>query len=179
MGKKRSKNIEVNKVKKNFRRKDYYKLMASFILLVGTVSLFLYIFDGKYTVTFDSNGGSTFSSLRVKKYKEIVLPVPVKAGYSFIGWKDSVGEYVDSNYKVENTTTLKAEYRLKFIVTFVYNNGEENTTQEVLENQMAIAPKEPVKDGYTFDGWYYNDIKYNFDKIVSGNITLEAKWNED
>ena len=41
---------------------------------------------------------------------------------------------------------------------------------------MAIAPKEPIKNGYEFDGWYYNGIKYNFDKVVSSNITLEARW---
>ena len=102
--------------------------------------------------------------------------IPEKKGYSFIGWKDANGEYVEGHYKVEGTTTLKADYRLKFIVTFVYNNGEENTTQEVVENQMAIAPKEPIKNGYEFDGWYYNGIKYNFDKVVSSNITLEARW---
>lgn len=173
MRKKGKKNI---KNKKKVEIKNYYKLVVSFILFVSAIILFIYIFDGKYTITFDSDGGSTFSSLRVKKNREITLPVPVKEGYSFIGWKDSTGEYVDSHYKVEYTTTLKADYRLKFIVTFVYNNGEENTTQEVLENQMVIAPKEPVKDGYKFDGWYYNGVKYTFDKVISGNITLEARW---
>lgn len=173
MSKKGKKNI---KSKKKIEKKNYFKLIVSFVLFVGAIILFLYIFDGKYTISFDSDGGSVFSSIREKKHKEVVLPVPEKKGYSFIGWKDANGEYVDSHYKVEETTTLKADYRLKFIVTFVYNNGEENTTQEVVENQIAIAPKDPVKEDYEFDGWYYNGVKYNFDKVVSGNITLEAKW---
>lgn len=173
MSKKGKKNI---KNKKEIEKKNYFKLIVSFVLFVGAIILFLYIFDGKYTISFDSDGGSVFSSIREKKHKEIVLPVPEKKGYSFIGWKDVNGGYVDSHYKVEGTTTLKADYRLKFIVTFVYNNGEENTTQEVVENQIAIAPKDPVKEDYEFDGWYYNGVKYNFDKVVSGNITLEAKW---
>ena len=173
MSKKGKKNI---KNKKEIEKKNYFKLIVSFVLFVGAIILFLYIFDGKYTVSFDSDGGSVFSSIREKKHKEVVLPVPEKKGYSFIGWKDANGEYVDNHYKVEETTTLKADYRLKFIVTFVYNNGEENTTQDVLENQMAIAPQDPVKEDSEFDGWYYNGVKYNFDKVVSGNITLEAKW---
>lgn len=173
MSKKGKKNI---KNKKEIEKKNYFKLIVSFVLFVGAIILFLYIFDGKYTISFDSDGGSVFSSIREKKHKEIVLPVPEKKGYSFIGWKDANGGYVDSHYKVEGTTTLKADYRLKFIVTFVYNNGEENTTQEVVENQIAIAPKDPVKEDYEFDGWYYNGVKYNFDKVVSSNITLEAKW---
>lgn len=173
MSKKGKKNI---KNKKEIEKKNYFKLIVSFVLFVGAIILFLYIFDGKYTISFDSDGGSVFSSIREKKHKEIVLPVPEKKGYSFIGWKDVNGGYVDSHYKVEGTTTLKADYRLKFIVTFVYNNGEENTTQEVVENQIAIAPKVPVKEDYEFDGWYYNGVKYNFDKVVSSNITLEAKW---
>lgn len=173
MSKKGKKNI---KNKKEIEKKNYFKLIVSFVLFVGAIILFLYIFDGKYTISFDSDGGSVFSSIREKKHKEIVLPVPEKKGYSFIGWKDVNGGYVDSHYKVEGSTTLKADYRLKFIVTFVYNNGEENTTQEVVENQIAIAPKDPVKEDYEFDGWYYNGVKYNFDKVVSSNITLEAKW---
>lgn len=34
----------------------------------------------------------------------------------------------------------------------------------------------PQKDGYIFDGWYLNDEKYDFDKIVLDNIILIAKW---
>lgn len=167
-----------NKNKKEISKKNYFKLIVSFILFIGAIILFIYIFDGKYTITFDSDGGSTYSSLRVKNGEEVTLPIPEKDGYKFIGWKDESGEYVDAHYKVEYSTTLKADYRLKFVVTFVYNNGEENTTQDVVENQMVIAPSEPVKNGYSFDGWYYNGVKYNFDKAISGNITLEARWKK-
>lgn len=35
----------------------------------------------------------------------------------------------------------------------------------------------PTKNGYTFDGWYIGDKKWDFDKDkVKGNITLTAKW---
>ncbi len=179
MNKKGKKSVKSKKVnKKKIDKKNYFKLIVSFILLMCAIILFINRFDGKYTISFDSGGGSIFSSIKVKKNKEIVLPKPEKDGYHFIGWKDENGEYVESNYKVEGTTKLTAEYRLEFTVTFVYNNGEENTTQAVVENQMAIAPKDPIKKGYKFDGWYYNGIKYNFDKVVSGDITLEAKWSK-
>ena len=178
MSKKGKKNIKIKKVNKKVNKKDYTKLIISFVLLVLVIYLFIYMFDGNYTVSFDSDGGSVFSNLTVKKHEEVVLPKPVKEGYHFIGWKDENGEYVGSNYKVNGSVKLKADYRLEFVVTFVYNNGEENTTATVLENQNVIAPSDPVKKGYKFAGWYNNGIKYNFDSIVSSNITLEAKWNK-
>lgn len=178
MSKKGNKNIKSKKVNKKVNKKDYTKLIISFVLLVLVIYLFIYMFDGNYTVSFDSDGGSVFSNLTVKKHEEVVLPKPVKEGYHFIGWKDENGEYVGSNYKVNGSVKLKADYRLEFVVTFVYNNGEENTTATVLENQNVIAPSDPVRKGYKFAGWYNNGIKYDFDSIVSSNITLEAKWNK-
>ena len=61
MSKKGKKNIKSKKINK----KDYAKLIISFVLLVSVIYLFIYIFDGKYTISFDSDGGSNFSNLIV------------------------------------------------------------------------------------------------------------------
>ena len=47
----------------------------------------------KYTVTFDSNGGSTVSSVQVESGEKITKPAdPVKEGHTFNGWY-----YIDDN----------------------------------------------------------------------------------
>ena len=52
MSKKGKKNINSKKINKI----DYAKLIISFVLLVSVIYLFIYIFDGKYTISFDSDG---------------------------------------------------------------------------------------------------------------------------
>ena len=42
----------------------------------------------------------------------------------------------------------------------------------------ATEPAAPEKTGYTFDGWYLGDEKYDFSAAVEQNITLTAKWEK-
>ena len=35
-----------------------------------------------------------------------------------------------------------------------------------------------MRGNYEFDGWYRNDVKYNFDDPVTENMTLTAHWKE-
>lgn len=163
-------------MKKN--KKNFVVLIISFLLLVGSIYFLINNFDDKYTICFDSNGGSVYSDIEAKNGDIINLPKPVKEGYHFVGWKDENHQYVENEYTVLKDTKLKAYYVLEFKITFVYNNGEENTSSNVLLNQNVIEPTIPIKAGYKFDGWYYNDIKYNFDSLVSSNMVLEARWSK-
>lgn len=46
----------------------------------------------------------------------------------------------------------------------------------------TITEPTPVKEGYTFAGWYTEEsltTKYTFEKMPSEDITLYAKWSED
>lgn len=64
-------------------------------------------------------------------------------------------------------------------VTFVYNNGQQNTTQTVPFGGTATSIT-PTWDGHAFKGWYTdNDTfvnPYDFTDPVTNNITLYAKW---
>ena len=68
-------------------------------------------------------------------------------------------------------------------VTFL-NEGKRYAVGVVEFGQKAVAPVEPVKDGYVLVGWYIGDTKYDFIQPVTLSITLTAKWvnevtNED
>ena len=63
-----------------------------------------------------------------------------------------------------------------YTVTFDSNGGTKVKTQEVIENEKVEEPKEPTKEGYTFKGWYLNSKKYDFDKKVTKDLKLKAKW---
>ena len=59
-----------------------------------------------------------------------------------------------------------------------FTNIDENYTVEVEKNGYLRKPNDPRREGYTFLGWYYNDVKFNFNSKIDKDITLVAKWSE-
>lgn len=71
---------------------------------------------------------------------------------------------------------LKGSYITKgCIVTFM--NGSSQYAMQVVKDK-ASAPDTPVKSGYRFVGWYSGDAKWDFDTLVTENLTLTAKWEK-
>lgn len=70
----------------------------------------------------------------------------------------------------------------KLAITFEPNNGDNMQVNWEKEGVLLIAPTpEPTKEGYTFEGWYYNNngknTKWDFDKDKAKyTMTLTAKW---
>ena len=89
--------------------------------------------------------------------------------YSGISYKaDSRGWL--SEVKKNDATKTPAKTTEKYTVTFTDGNGKTLSTQTVEKGKNATAPANPVKEGYTFNGW---DKTFN---NVSGNITVHALW---
>ena len=69
--------------------------------------------------------------------------------------------------------------------TVTFKNGDDVYAKEIVSNDYingsskpgtAVAPIDPVKDGYAFAGWYNGSTRYNFPQTVTSDITLTAKW---
>ena len=70
-------------------------------------------------------------------------------------------------------------------VTFDSAGGSEVEPQTIQQGQPAQRPADPVKEGYTFIGWYdkndldnkyYNMPEWNFRYSVTGDMELVAQW---
>ncbi len=70
-------------------------------------------------------------------------------------------------------------------VTFDSNGGGEVKPQTIQQGQQVQRPADPVKEGYTFIGWYdkndldnkyYNMPEWNFRYSVTGDMELVAQW---
>lgn len=62
----------------------------------------------------------------------------------------------------------------------VYSNEKLGTAKCYPNGQPFVVPSDPVREGYTFLGWYTQaegGTKYTFTEAVSSNITLYAHWN--
>ena len=147
----------------------------------------------RFTVTFDSDGGSSIIPIEVDENGIVLEPTTTKDGYVFVGWYLN-GVKFDFNTKITKDITLTAVWEKetvtepddeptvsveKYSVKFNSDGGSAVKTQYVEVNKRATKPTNPTKDGYTFKGWYLNGVEYNFNSKVTKDITLKAKWEEN
>ena len=137
----------------------------------------------KYTVTFDSYGGSKVDPQVVEYGLYAQKPAdPTLEGFTFKYWylDDENEAYDFENTPVTADITLTAKWEInKFKVTFDTDGGEPIPDDQFVEWGLFVEEPttEPTKTGYTFDGWYLGDEKYDFSAAVEQNITLTAKWH--
>ena len=132
-------------------------------------------YPSEYTVTFDNDG--VLTTVQVAAGQPVAEPAaPTKDGFIFDGWYLD-GEKYDFSKPVTGTITLTAvwvEDIPGYTITFV-NDGT-TTTTFVPEGELPEKPEDPVKDGYTFMGWYNGTTKYDFTDYIYADMTLVAKW---
>ena len=63
----------------------------------------------------------------------------------------------------------------EYTVTFISNN-EVYVKLKVKHNTRVEEPKEPVREGYVFGGWYLNDEEFNFNSLINSDVKLVASW---
>ena len=140
----------------------------------------------KYTVTFDSYGGTPVPPAQEVEYGlTATKPAdPTLKGYTFAFWYLGEDEQnataYDFDTPVTENITLTAKWNInKYTVAFNTDGGTPvPPAQEVEYGLTATEPAAPEKTGYTFDGWYLGDEKYDFSAAVEQNITLTAKWEK-
>ncbi|MBW4258542.1 InlB B-repeat-containing protein, partial [Methanobacterium sp. YSL] len=137
-----------------------------------------------YTITFDSNGGSAVNSITQDYNTSVIAPAnPTKLGYTFGGWYSDSGlttVYVFDKMPAQSIT-LYAKWSINaYTITLDSNDGSAVNPITQDYNTSVVAPANPTKLGYTFDGWYSDSSLttiYVFDKMPAEDITLYAKWS--
>lgn len=154
-----------------------------------TTDLTIYaVWQQEWTVTFDTDGGSTIEEVKVLNGEKVTKPTdPTKANYRFVKWvKD--GESVEFNFE----TTITSDIRLKAIwvkqvkITFkdkstygskVYKELtiDENTT--IPNADIPVESTGLTKTGYVFDKWVDgSDVEFNFSTAISSDTIVYATW---
>ncbi len=138
-----------------------------------------------YTVSFNSNGGSSTASQTVAWGSTATRPAnPTKAGYTFKGWysDSALTKAYDFATPVKSYLVLYAGWKqITYTVSFNSNGGSAVSSQTVIWNRTAYRPTTPTKDGHTFTGWYSDSAltkAYDFSTAVTGNMTLYAGWKQ-
>src|SRR5690554_5175818 len=67
----------------------------------------------------------------------------------------------------------------EYTVTFDSNGGSEVASVVVEEGSKVDEPSEPTRLGYDFIEWQLDGDKFDFDTLITKDITLIAIWEED
>ena len=152
----------------------------------------IYVSKGKQPVkiSFNANGGSVSTSSTTVYYSATYgdLPVPTRAGYTFVGWFTAAegGSQIlpDTLVSSSSAQTLYAHWSTgAYMVTFDANGGNVSTASKsvVYGTTYGTLPT-PTRAGYNFNGWY--TAKSGGTKITSGSTvsitsgqTLYAQWS--
>ena len=123
----------------------------------------------KYTITFDTNGGSEIAPITQDYGTEITAPAnPTRKGYTFKGWDKEIPETMPA----ENMT-VKAQWEInQYTITFATNGGSEIAPITQDYGTKITAPDKPTRKGYTFKGW----DKEIPETMPAENMTVKAQW---
>ncbi|MBD5131101.1 MAG: hypothetical protein HDT28_00675 [Clostridiales bacterium] len=191
----------MNKVVTN--KKSIKAIMLVLLLVVCTALTGCGLFQKeteKFAVLFFTDGAGTIASQSIEAGGKVTRPDdPVNPGYTFGGWYTDPAHTVEWNF---DTDTIN-ESRVLFakwispsgetnsdtstttcVVSFYENGGSTVAPQRVNMGDKVTRPNDPVKTGYTFDGWYTDDsytVAWNFDTdtVTKKSITIYAKWKEN
>ena len=161
------------------------------------ITLYAVWLPEKYTVTFNSNGGSAVSSQTVSYGSKVTRPVnPTRDGYTFDGWYTNVG--LTNAYNFNNTVSgnliLYAKWKkvetVEIPVYRLYNpkNGEHLYTTDAYEADVIYRTQGWGKEGI---GWFssnkgipvyrlynpkFNNHLYTSDTYEMSVITRKYGW---
>ena len=79
-------------------------------------------------------------------------------------------------HHVERSPLLRITSIQPNIYTVTFDIDGTPTFMTVTESATVPRPEDPAKLGYTFDGWYLDAAKFDFNTPITDNITLTAKW---
>ena len=162
------------------------------ILLVGVIILSIGIVflikinqntSKTVTVTFIGENNEVLRSIEIEKGAQIEQWDPEKTN-GFLGWYTKDNKVFDFTKKINKDITLYAKWyegepeQVAYNVTFLVDM-ELYQVLEVPENDTMIEPEAPEKEGYTFVGWYENEVLFDFSKPITEEHTLNAVFTQN
>ncbi|WP_259465318.1 InlB B-repeat-containing protein [Bifidobacterium sp. wkB344] len=104
---------------------------------------------------------------------------PGTAAITITGRQDGQPFTRNLNYTVDQTLTRDDQQGTTHTVTFNATGGKPEPTHQTVStpNGRVKRPSpNPTREGFLFDGWFIEQVAYDFSKPVTKDLTLTAKW---
>lgn len=159
----------------------FKEIAATGITLTGHNLYFCVENPTSFNVKFNINGGIYQPETQIKQYGELAVEPtlsPIKENYKFKCWNLGDSEYNFST-AITSDIELTATYLEYFDVVFDTTGGNEIPKQRVYNSGVAIAPPDPTKSGYFFNGWTVDGEAFTFDTPITKSTGIVATWLEN
>lgn len=91
-------------------------------------------------------------------------------------WGDNIEPEIPDDITGDNNEENPEQ--VKYTITYMLDGEIYNMIEVEDGNLIPIASEKPVKDGYTFRGWYFNGTEATGDLIVNDNMTIVGQWDD-
>ena len=112
----------------------------------------------RYTVTWDCGDGQAQTTSQTYGQALTLPATPSKTGHTFKGWftSETGGSQVTASttYTTAGPTTYYARWEAgQYTITWDLGDEQTQTTRQTYGEKLVL-PSQPVRDGYTFLGWF-------------------------
>ena len=172
-----------------------YQGSGTFTMPPNNVTLYAQWSADNFTITYDANGGSgapASSVATTDSTATVSATVPVRTGYTFLGWNTAANGSGTSRASSSTFTmpaanvTFYAQWAPQtFVVAYNANGGSGAPANQpgVVDTTVTVSNTVPARTGYTFAGW--NTAADGSGTAYTGggtftmpanNVTLYAQW---
>ena len=137
----------------------------------------LYACGRGVNISFDSAGGSAVNMDMVKVGDKVVLPVPERQYYEFLGWSDG-NNFIGGELIVpENKVNLVAQWKKTYFEVSFDTDGVAEIEPQILRAGSKVNLPNLTRRYYELAGWLCDGklIDENF-VLPEKDVTLVAKW---
>ncbi len=137
------------------------------VSLYGTHKIYAIWAIKRFTMTFNTNGGSEIAPVTQDYNTQVARPAdPTREGYKFAGWD------ITFPHTLINNAQANAKWEAnQYTVTFMDGDTRiQNITQDF--GTSITAPADPTKTGYEFAGWSPAVPS----TMPASNVTINATW---
>lgn len=168
-------------------------IIAVVVVLLVVLLILISFMNKKYTVTFDSDGGTAVEKQTVNRNRIVIQPQdPKKEGYAFIGWyyENNMDKKYDFTDKVQGDLKLKAKWEVSEevpnTVTAIEIIADKNEIliDEELTLTLKITPEDINMEELEII-WTSSDEKIatiskegKIKALSAGNVTMKVKIND-
>ncbi len=144
-------------------------------------------FENAYTVTFQDESNRVIATKIVAEGESLTADdvdsanakYQAPAGLKLVGWALNNQEVDLTSQKITSDITVKPITKESAWVSFVSQGGTSKPAAQVKEDGTIDFPSDPVRSGYTFDGWFTEaegGSKVETNATFASQTTLYAHW---
>jgi uncharacterized repeat protein (TIGR02543 family) len=139
----------------------------------------------KYTITFESEGGSVVEPVTADEGTAVAKPAdPTRAGYAFTGWFNAAsgGTAYTWPHTLTANVSMHAQWRAvatQYTITFESEGGSAVEPVTAGEGTAVAKPADPTRAGYAFTGWFdaaSGGTAYMWPHTLTANVSMHAQW---